>query len=335
MREIVSIPCQGWFLHAIVHKPRQIPGTRIGLVLFHENQNTKFGVHRLFRQLGDALAEAGFFCLRYDDRGMCDSPGICELTIAHRLEDARSAIAFFRSHYSLDLVVGWGLCLGSAVAAYCGGEPQRAEERLDALILCNILADPARVSRPEWGYQKVDLPQVAKDIFLRGNFWKKIVRAPQNLASYRTKLSVLAARYLRRQPRELVRLRKAIGRVGGLLAGYEGPCLLIFSEKDTYLTEFHERVNPGDKLGLKGKAIPPDWLLVKNGDHTFSSCERTAELIDGTLNWLRQFREGPRVAENAVRAGARRTSAMLEIASTAPSTDDFFPAEQPESHGLP
>jgi pimeloyl-ACP methyl ester carboxylesterase len=292
MREIVEIPCDSWKLHGMVHLPLPSSGKRIGVVLFHENQNTKFGAHRLFRQLGDAIAEAGYYVLRYDDRGMCDSPGICDLTFAHRLADAQSALAFFRARYSLDLVVGWGLCLGAAVAACCGAEPRSLEERLDGLILCNILADPARVSRPEWGYQKVSLPQVARDFFLRGNLLRKIWNAPHNFGNYRTKLGVLATRYLHGQPDELVQLRKAIGRVGSLLQIYEGPCLLIFSEKDTYLTEFNERVNPDDKLGLKKKALPPGWVLVKNGDHTFASREKTDELIRVTTDWIQVFCEG-------------------------------------------
>jgi pimeloyl-ACP methyl ester carboxylesterase len=292
MREIVLIPCENWSLHGMVHLALPSSGLRVGVVLFHENQNTKFGAHRLFRQLVDAIAEAGYYVLRYDDRGMCDSPGICDLTFAHRLADAQSALAFFRKRYSLDLVVGWGLCLGAAVAVYCGAEPRCPEERLDGLVLCNILADPARVSRPEWGYQKVSLPQVASDFFLRGNLWRKIRNAPNNLGSYRTKLGVLAARYLHPQPNELVQLRNAIGRVGNLLQIYEGPCLLIFSEKDTYLTEFNERVNPDDKLGLKRKPIPPGWVLVKNGDHTFASREKTDELIRITTDWMQVFRKG-------------------------------------------
>jgi pimeloyl-ACP methyl ester carboxylesterase len=312
MREIVLIPCEGWKLHGMVHLPPPSSGMRVGVVLFHENQNTKFGVHRLFRQLGDAIAEAGFYVLRYDDRGMCDSPGICDLTFAHRLADARSALAFFRARYSLDLVVGWGLCLGAAVATYCGGEPRNAAEKLDGLILCNILADPARVSRPEWGYQKVSLPQVAKDFFLRGNFLRKIRNAPHNFASYRTKLGILAARYLHRQPNELVRLRKAIGRVGSLLQNYEGPWLLIFSEKDTYLTEFNERVNPGDKLGLNKKALPPGWVLIKNGDHTFASREKTDELIRVTTNWMQEFREGRSFSEIKLPAEPQKGISIIE-----------------------
>lgn len=312
MREIVLIPCESWKLHGMVHLPLPSSGKRVGVVLFHENQNTKFGVHRLFRQLGDALAGAGFYVLRYDDRGMCDSPGICDLTMAHRLADARSVLAFFRARYSLDLVVGWGLCLGAAVAVYCGGEPRNAQERLDGLILCNILADPARVSRPEWGYQKVNLPQVAKDVFLRGNFLRKIRNAPHNFGAYRTKLGVLAARYLHRQPKELVRLRKAIGRVGSLLRDYEGPCLLIFSEKDTYLTEFNERVNPGDRLGLNKKALPPDWVLVKNGDHTFASREKTDELIHATRDWVQAFREGRLFDQIKVPTQPQRENSIVE-----------------------
>jgi hypothetical protein len=214
--------------------------------------------------------------------------------------------------YRLNFVVGWGLCLGAAVALYCGAEAHSAQERVDALILCNILADPARVSRPEWGYQKVDLLEVTKDVLKRGNFLRKILYLPRNFGAYRTKLGILAARYLHSQPKELLRLRNFIGRVGGLLHDYQGPCLILFSERDTYLTEFNERVNPGDKLQLRKKPIPPEWLLVKNGDHTFSSREKTNELIRATIDWLGQFASVRLPARHSVAAAAQAGTSVAE-----------------------
>lgn len=81
-------------------------------------------------------------------------------------------------------------------------------------------------------------------------------------------------------------MRNTIARVGSLLSAYDGRCLLIFGEKDSYLTDFNERVNPGDRLGLKAKAIPPEWVLIKNGDHTFSSRDKTEELFRASIDWL-------------------------------------------------
>src|SRR5215831_13240776 len=178
MTELVSIPAEDWTLHGIVHLPTQSSGKRVGVLLYHENYNTKIGTHRLFRELSERLACAGFYALRYDDRGMCDSPGICDLTIADRLADARAAAKFFRVVYKLDVVVGWGLCLGATIALHtsASSDPQ---EQPDALMLCSILADPGIVSLPQFGYERVEISKVAQEFFLRGNVFRKILNAPR------------------------------------------------------------------------------------------------------------------------------------------------------------
>jgi pimeloyl-ACP methyl ester carboxylesterase len=289
MTELVDIPVDRWTLHGIVHLPKQACGKRIGVVLYHENYNTKFGTHRLFRDLGDRMAAAGFFALRYDDRGMCDSPGICELTIADRLADARAAAKFFRRAYRLDAVVGWGLCLGATLAVHTSASPD-PQERPDALILCSILADAGIASLPQFGYERVEISKVAQEFFLRGNVFRKLLNAPRSFRSWMQKLRVIVRRHLGGTPKELSRMKATIGRVGALLAAYDGPSLMIFGEKDSYLKDFTERVNPGDKLELKKKANPPEWVLIENGDHTFSSREKTEQLFQVTLNWLEQLR---------------------------------------------
>jgi pimeloyl-ACP methyl ester carboxylesterase len=299
-KELVGIPADGWTLHAIVNVPqRRASQKRVGVILFHENYNTKFGTHRLFRDLADRLSEAGFYTLRYDDRGMCDSPGVCDLTIADRLADARAAASFFRTHYELDIVIGWGLCLGAALAVHTASS-RKPTEKLDGLMLCSIVADPGIVSLPQFAYERVEISKVAQEFFLRGNVFQKLLKAPKSFRSWMKKIDVLARRYLRPTPKELERMKETIGRVGGLVAQYEGPCVLVFGEKDSYLVDFVERVNPNDRLGLKNKTNPPGWILIKDGDHTFSSQEKTEELFRLTLNWVQPFLEGrsPEQVEN-------------------------------------
>lgn len=287
----VSIPADGWILHGMVHVPETVPSKRVGVILFHENFNSKFGTHRLFRDLGDRIAQAGFYALRYDDRGMCDSPGVHDVTIADRLADARAAVRFFLAEYKLDAVVGWGLCLGAAIAVHvsASGVPS---EKLGGLLLCSVVADPEVVSLPQFGYERTEVSKVAREFFLRGNVLHKLWNWRCSLNSWLRKLNVLARRYLLPAPNELARMKEVIGRVGSLLARYEGPCLLIFGDKDSYLTDFVEHVNPNDRLGLKTKKCPPGWIIIKDGDHTFSSKEKTEELFRYTLDWLDPFLQG-------------------------------------------
>jgi pimeloyl-ACP methyl ester carboxylesterase len=295
MTEIVNFSSQGWKLHGIVHAPAGKPERRVGVILLHENINTKFGTHQVFRQLADSLAQAGFFVLRFDDRGTCDSPGICDLTFLDRVADCESAVTFFRNRYRLDSLIGWGLCLGASVAIHAAAEALRAEQTFDGVVLCSILADPSIVSLPKYGYYNVNLPTVLRDSFLSGNFLKKLREAPRKLQQYRENLPKLARlvfrRYTQREP-ALEQLRSHIARVGELLSKHDMPCLLIFGEKDPYWTSFLTRVNPDDRLGLGRKKHVPALVLVKDGDHTFTSREQTQEMIDATLAWVTPFQNG-------------------------------------------
>jgi pimeloyl-ACP methyl ester carboxylesterase len=289
MKQIVNIPSGGWKLHGIVHVPARTPERRVGVVLV-QGPNTKFGTHRLFPQVAEALVEAGFFVLRYDNRGTCDSPGICELTFVDRVADVHAVASFFRQQYRLDAVLGWGLCMGAAVgihAAATNGE----RAKWDGLILVNILAHPPLAGVPRQAYSELDGKKVAKNVFSHQNPVKKIWKILTSRENWLYKGPALLRRYLHLD-RELNDLRKDISRVGAMLTTFEGPMLLLFGERDRYWAAFRDEVNAGDRLGLAKKAIPPDCVAVKDGDHTFSSASLMAELLRRTTGWAQPFLRG-------------------------------------------
>lgn len=302
MTEIVTIPCGSAVLHGVVHLPARQSEERVGVFVSLNNVNSKVGSHRLYFRVAEAVAEAGFYALRYDNRGTCDSPGSLSLTFADRLADARAALDFFRTRYELHAVVGWGQCLGATVSVHCAtlGPPHQG---LDGLILCNILADPARVTLAEFDYRQVNVSTLVRDMVFDGHLLQKLWQAPRKLHVYRQNLPKLALNLLKRyrsHTPELERLRAAVGRAGELLVGYPGPCLMVFAERDVYWKSFVEKVNPGDRLGLAKKEVPPDWALVKDGDHSFASREQTGEAIRYTVEWLGRYRQ--RYLPNLIRA---------------------------------
>ena len=305
MTEIVTIPNLPTVLHGVVHRPASEPGKRVGVIFSINNYHSKFGVQRLYYELAEALAQGGFYALRYDNQGDGDSPGHTNLSFAHRVSDLRAAAAFFRAHCRLDMLIGWGLCMGSTIVLDCAGEDPPGG--FDGLILCSLIADRAKVTLPQWEYKKVDVRAVAQMMFFEGNLLKKLLRAPSKLRIYRDNLPKLAARL--RDP-ELAWLRRAVHRTGKYLARYPRPCLIIFGETDTHRKCFFERVNPGDRLGLAKKDIPPDWITIKDGDHAFASGDQKLELIGRTLDWLKLFLEkySPSLIASSLRADGISTS---------------------------
>lgn len=294
--ELVTIPNGSWPLHGVLHRPAAEPVRRVGVLILQESHNTKFGTHRLFLQLGEALSETGFYALRYDNRGTCDSEGILDITFDDRLGDARSAVAHFRDACRLQSVVLWGLCMGAAVAVHLSRE---TGDEIAGLALCSILADPGDASLPEFGYRSPDLPHFLRDTIRRGHWLGKMRRMVKDFSHARKTLAQLAGIWARRYSSphiELPRLRRAVHDVGRLLAAFDGPCLLIFGGSDRYLEHFQRNTNPGDRLGLARKRFPPRLEIIPGANHTFASREHVAELLRLTLGWIEPFRYGGRPA---------------------------------------
>jgi pimeloyl-ACP methyl ester carboxylesterase len=292
MPKLVTIHNGEWPLSGVIHAPRSRPKRRIGVVLLHENFNTKFGTHRLFYQLGEALADNGLYALRYDNRGTCDSPRIHPLTFLDRVEDACTASQFFMSEYELDSVLFWGLCMGATVAVHASA--RLGPERPGGMMLCSILADPLDASLPEFGYAQVNLSRFVEQRLFQGGAWQRAVRFMTDRA-YRHNavklVKTLVMRYCTSVP-ELGQLQRHIARVGDLLSRYTGPIVFVFGDKDDFLSTFVDRVNIDDRLGLATKEFGRVLLLIEGSDHTFSVRRHTEILIAWTVAWAGSLRDG-------------------------------------------
>ena len=291
MKQIVEIPSAGGTLHGIVHHPAVARDRRVGVFVL-PGLNNKFGAHRVLLDVADGVARAGFYALRYDSRGTCDSPGISVVTFADRIADAGAAVAYFRREYRLNAVLGWGLCMGAAMALHCHTAAARPEERLDGLVLANILSEPSRVSVLEDGGAKIALPTLARNILVHERPARKLWGLITTRENWTRKGPMLLRSYLRRVPPETKGLRAAVSQVRELLARHQGPTLLIFGEKDPILKAFLEKVNPGDRLALFNRNVPAAWAVVRDGDHTFCSREQTAEVLGYTFQWAKPFLSG-------------------------------------------
>ena len=312
MTELVRIRSSRWEMSGVVHVPAAAPQGRVGVVLLHENFNTKFGTHRMFYQVGEALAGAGLYALRYDNRGMCDSPGTNPLTFQDRVADACAATEFFKSQYRLDAIFFWGLCMGAAVALHASA--QLGAEMPQGIMLCSLLADPRDASLPQFGYGAH--PFTLVEGLSRGNLLRKLCRFAID-GTYRKNIGRLftgvITRVAAREP-ELERLQKKIGQVGRLLHEYRGPIVLVFGDKDPCWAHFEERVNANDKLRLAQMGSKRTLLLLEGGDHTFSSKPQTEKVIDWTVEWAGALRNGTTAQFSNSKSGGNRGIPVASIA---------------------
>jgi pimeloyl-ACP methyl ester carboxylesterase len=307
MTELVKIRSDQWQISGVIHAPLDTAQRRrVGVVLLHENFNTKFGTHRMFYQVGEALAAAGFYALRYDNRGMCDSLGTNPLSFPDRIADAAAATHFFRKKLDLEAVLFWGLCMGGAVALHTGA--QLGPGQPDGMMLCSLLADPGDASLPEFGFEYQPV--------MRGNFWKRASRFLSD-GTYRKNVSRLVkgmiTRAVAREP-ELEHLKRKIGEVGRLLQTYAGPVVLVFGDNDPCWDHFNQRVNANDKLGLLKMAPRRTFLMVEGGDHTFSSIVQTNQVIEYTVEWAEAFRDRRAEQFTKLISGEKRDIPVASIA---------------------
>ena len=312
MTELVKIRSGKSEMSGVVHAPATVPRKRVGVVLLHENFNTKFGTHRMFYQVGEALAGAGFYALRYDNRGICDSPGAYPLTFEGRVSDAVTATRFFKQEYRLDSVLFWGLCMGAATALHA--EVQLGAEIADGIMLCSLLADPRDASLPQFGYG--GNPSKVVESLSRGGLLKKASRFATD-ATYRKNivrmLKGVASQVTAREP-ELETLKEKIAEISPLLQQYRGALTLVFGDKDPCWTHFEERVNEGDKLGLLKMGEKRKFLMVEGGDHTFSSKAQTDQVIDWTVEWAEAGRDGRTVQYSHFKSGDNRGIPVTSVA---------------------
>jgi pimeloyl-ACP methyl ester carboxylesterase len=184
-------------------------------------------------------------------------------------------------------------------------------------VLCSVLADPTIVSLPHYGYYNVNLGSVVRDSVMSGNLLRKLWHAPKKLRHYRENLPKLARllfrRYTERRP-ALEQLRSHIAGVADLLARHEGPCLLVFGERDPYWKGFQMHVNPDDRLGLGRKQQAPSLFIVKDGDHVFASRDQTEEMIAATLAWVEPFQRGQIPATKNVYRGTGDAVSLAPVA---------------------
>jgi pimeloyl-ACP methyl ester carboxylesterase len=289
--QFVSFPSDQWRLNGCVHTPEQEPEQRIGILLVHEN--TKFGTHGLFKRLAETLAAKGFYVLRFDNRGTCDSPGDCDFAFQNRVEDACAAAHYFSAEYKLDQLLLWGLCMGAAVSVHCSSQ-LNGDSRLGGMMLCSLLANPVDASLPEFDYKPVTVSAYMRNGMLNGGPWKRL-RSFVSDSGYRANVFRSLAALMQRHSSvggKFKEVRSQIGRVGPLLARYEGPTLLVYGGADPYWTGFAQSVNSGDKLRLSKMKFPPKLVVVSEGDHMFNSVHTTAEVIRLSVSWAEAFREG-------------------------------------------
>jgi exosortase A-associated hydrolase 1 len=272
----VTFTCAGDELLGIVAAP-ETPG-KTGVVIVVGGPQYRVGSHRQFALLSRALAAAGYFCLRFDHRGMGDSAGD-----THGFENINDEIAaaidtLMAQSPEIKQVVLWGLCdAASAILMYCHATQ---DQRVAGLVLLNPWV------RSESTLARTQIKHYYGERLISADFWLKLFKGQLEVGKALRGLQnnvKLAKSGEEVHPQGDSSFRHILPQS---LRKFDGRILLILSGNDYTAKEF-----------LDCATTDPSWsgILersflrrsdIATADHTFSSAVWRQQVEQQTLEWL-------------------------------------------------
>ena len=274
------LPCEGNHLLGILAEPDPAAvGTRasLGVVIVVGGPQYRAGSHRHFVNLARSLADSGLPTLRFDVRGMGDSPGV-QRDFLNLAVDLRAAIdGLLAARPQLRQVVLWGLCDGAS-AALLYLQTSR-DTRVAGVCLVNPWV------RSEESVARTYVKHYYRARLFDPKVWKKALTgglAPHALRDALQSLyRSLCSRTGSRPSHDSFQHRMADG-----LASFKGPVLVQLSDNDYTAKEFTEvtQSQPYWRHALANPAV--QWCSLSGADHTLSSRQAQLQARESMAAWL-------------------------------------------------
>jgi exosortase A-associated hydrolase 1 len=261
MRRLLTFACEGAQLGATV----DAADGATGLLIAVGGSQTRIGSHRMFERLGNAVANAGHPCFRFDRRGVGDSSGEDPGWRDSGADLAAAAAAFRLELPQLRRVVGLGLCDGAGALCLHG-----AGAGMDALILVN----PWLVEASENAPAPAALRRHYRGRFTSAASWRKLLSGSVSLSSALRGLLKAASR----TPDGISGTLAAALREAGI------PTAWILAEGDaTAIAATHELGRP------LWRGLAEQLTTIATDSHTFARPGDDAALEAAVLAALKGF----------------------------------------------
>ena len=273
--EVLNFDCEGTQLFGVVSLPNSAKQT--GVVIIVGGPQYRAGSHRQFVLLARSLAAQGYPVLRFDYRGMGDSPG--ELGHFERVEaDVGAAVtALTQAAPSVSRVVLWGLCDGASAALLY--VQKTADARIAGLLLLNPWIRTAA------SQAKTQVRHYYLDRLKQRAFWVKLFSGKVAMGALKGFFgSVKAAS--RTTPALASDIATYPTRMAEGWRHFQGQGLLVLSEHDYTAREF-EAYCASDAVWAQalGKRPMPRQTLA-HADHTCSQPSAELALQQVTIGFL-------------------------------------------------
>ena len=269
--------CAGESLVGILSQPEH--PRAVGLVIVVGGPQYRAGSHRQFALLARRLASAGHAVLRFDCRGMGDSPGQIRSFLGISKDIAAAMGALQRAVPEVAAVALWGLCDGASASLIFLEDGPTCP--LAGLCLLNPWVRSA---------QSLATAQV-KHYYTRRlrepTFWRKLARGQVGLGRIMELASnvqaMLAGRPTAPDTQKSLTFQQ---RMASAWMHSDCPILLIISGRDLTGKEFTDSV--ATDPAWRGALARPQLqrLGLPMADHTFSDDASRSAVEEATLAWL-------------------------------------------------
>jgi uncharacterized protein len=317
---VLSLPCNGVALWGVVSLAEAQAEPRTGVVIVVGGPQYRVGSHRQFVQLARRLAREGHAVLRFDVRGMGDSPGEQVPNFTRIDSDIAAAVVGLRKHCpSVQDVALWGLCDGASAALMYVQQLQDPRHRRALLqpvpgvgtaaadgsatrVAALCLANPW--VRSAATQAQTTVKHYYKDRLRQRAFWLKLLKGGVAIQALRDLWSNLKQARASRQPRTgaaaaaAADIQSAGGTSPSLAAGhfqslmsqgwknFSGPVLLLLSEHDYTAKEFVEASHHSPHWQSALTQNPGTRVNLVGTDHTCSDRQGRMQLEEATVGWL-------------------------------------------------
>ena len=273
---VLRIPCGGLSLVGILSLPAADASADIGVLIIVGGPQYRAGSHRQFTLLARHLAAQGFPVLRFDYRGLGDSPGDTRDFLDVE-SDIRAAIdALMAAQPELRGVALWGLC-DAASAALMYVESTR-DSRVQALALLNpwvrSAQSLAKTHVQHYYWRRLRDPA----------FWRKLLRGGVGMGALRG--LARNVQLARADGVQAARTRSFQDHMADGLHSFTAPILLVLSGEDLTAKEFVTWANasPDRQALLEGPQVQRHEL--PGADHTLSAIADHNAMCTLVAGWL-------------------------------------------------
>mgnify|MGYP002713275089 CR=1 FL=1 len=274
-------------LLGIIHNPSSSPQNAVGLLIVVGGPQYRIGAHRQYIHMARHCANQNIPTMRFDYSGIGDSEGSYP-GFEHVTTDIHAAIDEFKKQCpELKSVALWGLCEGAS-ALLLGGARH-------PLVSHIILANPW--VRTEAGLAKAYVKHYYIDRLKSPEFWKKLT---SGRFSFKNAISGfwnnLKSLFINPPSQNNVADSVTIDprpfpdRMLTGLSNFQGPVLLIQSEKDLVAREFDDLISSDKQWKQTIHNKPLTRIDIAETDHTFSTEKWRSQVAEATADWILSFK---------------------------------------------